>query len=240
MLCDSDFSSKSETFNLDLYTQDHFDFADTAPLFVRSPSIELVFEKPASYHKSDEPFVTGPFSPYSTITKVAADGNCGFRAIAIAVYGQENSWAIVRQKMLQQINSAELAYSTEANQTLSTLMKAIGGPPGGGAIYDETYWFSDLSHAGIAADAFESTVLVASRGSSRMRVFPPRGTVWTSAEKPIPPVVGLLFDGVNHWDAFTIDISVKDVADKLFNAEWVGAVWRPRPVDCIKIKVLPR
>ena len=86
---------------------------------------------------------------------------------------------------------------------------------------DSSHWINDLSHAGIATDAFGRNLLIATRGSSRMQVFLPVGTVWAPGAE-IAPHVGLLFNGVNHWDAFALDVRTNAVVTKLFNMEWVA------------------
>ena len=99
---------------------------------------------------------------------MTGDGNCGFRAIAKGVYGDESFYKTVRQEMAKQLLfSTPSIYPAEANRTLSSLLLAITGPKEG-AMCDSSHWFSDLSHAGIAADAFERNLLIAVRGSSRM------------------------------------------------------------------------
>ena len=51
---------------------------------------------------------------------------------------------------------------------------------------DFSHWFNDLSHAGIVADSFGRNLLIAARGSSRMQVFLPVGTVWVPGAESAP------------------------------------------------------
>ena len=185
-----------------------------------SPDVEFLCGKRAPYHPSDELFTTGTFSAYATISIMTGDGNCGFRAIAKGVYGDESFYKTVRQEMAKQLlYSTPSIYPAEANRTLSSLLLAITGPKEG-TMCDSSHWFNDLSHAGIAADAFGCNLLIAARGSSRMQVFLPLGTIWAPGAESAPNV-GLLFNGVNHWDAFTLDVRADAVVTKLFDMEWV-------------------
>ena len=84
---------------------------------------------------------------------------------------------------------------------------------------DSSHRFNDLSHAGIAA-ALGRNLFIAARGSSRMQVFLLVGTVWApSAESA--PIAGLLFNGVDHWDAFALEGRANAVVTKLFGGGWV-------------------
>ena len=46
------------------------------------------------------------------------------------------------------------------------------------------------------------------------------GTAWAPGAESAPNV-GLLFNGVNHWDAFTLDIRAYAVVVELFDMNWV-------------------
>ena len=76
----------------------------------------------------------------------------------------------------QLLSSTPSSYPTDANRTLSSLLLAVTGLKDG-TMSDFSHWFNDLSHAGIAADGFGRNLLIAARGSSRMQVFLPVGTV---------------------------------------------------------------
>ena len=76
----------------------------------------------------------------------------------------------------QLLSSTPSSYPTDANRTLSSLLLALTGPKEG-TTCDFSHWSYDSSHAGIAADAFGPNLLIAARGSSRMQVFLPVGTV---------------------------------------------------------------
>ena len=145
---------------------------------------------------------------------MAGDGGCGFRAVARGVYGDESFYKTVRQEMAKQLLFfTPSIYPAEANRTLSSLLLAITGPKEG-TMCDSSHLFNDLSHSGIAADAFGRNLLIAACGSSRMQVFLPVGTVWTPGAESAPNV-GLLFNGVNHWDAFTLYVRANAVVTKL-------------------------
>ena len=85
---------------------------------------------------------------------------------------------------------------------------------------DSSHWFNDLSHAGIVADAFGRNLLIAARGSSRMQVFLLVDTVWAPSAGRAP-ISGLLFNGVDHWDAFTLEGRANAVVTKLFGGGWI-------------------
>ena len=119
----------------------------------------------------------------------------------------------------QLLFSTPSIYPAEANRTLLSLLLAITGPKEG-TMSDFGRWFGGLLHAGVAADAFGRGLLVAARGGSRMRVFLPVGTVWAPGAESAPNVA-LLFNGVNDWDTFTLDVCANAAVTKLFHVEWV-------------------
>ena len=113
-------------------------------------------------------------------------GGCGYRAIAKGVYGDESFYKTVRQEMAKQLLfSTPSIYPAEANRTPLSLLLAITGPKEG-TMSDFSHWFNDLSHAGIAVDAFGRNMLIAARRSSRMKVFLPVGTVWAPGAESAP------------------------------------------------------
>ena len=81
---------------------------------------------------------------------------------------------------------------------------------------DSSHWFNDLSHAGIAADASGAICLLqhvnAGVSSGEYRL----DTRCRECSK-----CWALFNGVNHWDAFTLDVRADAVVTKLFDMEWV-------------------
>ena len=79
-------------------------------------------------------------------------------------------------KAKQLLFSTPSIYPAEANRTLSSLLLEITGPKEG-TICDSNHWFIHLSRVGIAADAFGRNPPIVARGSSRMQVFLPVGTV---------------------------------------------------------------
>ena len=50
----------------------------------------------------------------SLITRVAGDGNCGFRAVAHHVYGDQNKWSRVRESLLNQLGLCPEVYVAQA------------------------------------------------------------------------------------------------------------------------------
>ena len=50
------------------------------------------------------------FWPLTNIVEMVADGNCGFRAVAHSIQGQESVWPEVRQRLLDQLNSDPTGY----------------------------------------------------------------------------------------------------------------------------------
>ena len=146
----------------------------------------------------------------------------GELAIAKGVHGDESFYKKVKQEMAKQLLFfTPSIYPAEANRTLSSLLLAITGPKEG-TMCGSSHWFNGLSHAGITADAdaFGCNLLIAARGSSRMQVFLPLGTIWAPGAESASKC-WLLFNGVNHWDAFTLDVRADAVVTKLFDMEWV-------------------
>ena len=76
---------------------------------------------------------------------MVADGNCGFRAVAYIIQGQESVWPEVRQRLLDQLNSdptgylREFALTSGAEISLQSLYASLMhflGP-----IWDRSKWF---------------------------------------------------------------------------------------------------
>ena len=109
------------------------------------------------------------------------------------LHGNESFYKTVRQEMAKQLLfSTPPIYPAEANRTPLSLLLAITGPKEG-TMSEFSHRFNDLSHAGIAVDAFGRNLLIAARRSSRMQVFLPVGTVWAPGAESAPNVALLFY-----------------------------------------------
>ena len=96
------------------------------------PDVVFVCGKLAPYDPSDEPFSTGAFSAYATISTMTGNRICGFRAIPKGVYGggsicEAVAWGMAKQRLF----STPLMYPAEASRTQSSHLLAISGPKEG-------------------------------------------------------------------------------------------------------------
>ena len=109
-----------------------------------SGDVELILEKqatPISLPKN-------VFWPLISITEVVADGNCGFRAVAHIVHGQESEWPKVRQHLFDHLNGdpegylCNFVFATVAEISLQSLPASLMhfvGPT-----WDHSKWFELL------------------------------------------------------------------------------------------------
>lgn len=205
------------TFSLDLAEE------NSATPQIQSPNIELLSERfalPNAYHESDEPFLSGVFSTYISMTNMLADGHCGFRAISYKIYGDQNCYVDIRQRLLTHLNSDILFYAKETGVEGSTLQRTLIG---GENSYNQDYWFSTSYHAALTADTFQLPVLIATRRQSRMEVYAPRGAGTWCRDSFRAGFIGLLHDGRDHWDSFTM-MESSEVLDRIFANDWVVIV----------------
>ncbi|XP_020255315.1 uncharacterized protein LOC109832304 [Asparagus officinalis] len=96
------------------------------------------------------------FPPYirkyiDQCTDVAADGNCGFRAVALAIYGTEDDWVKVRQDLVADLQNRSALYArilggrSARSSNVTNLIQSIAhyhGPA------DDDYWMAvpDCGH----------------------------------------------------------------------------------------------
>ncbi|ORE06844.1 hypothetical protein BCV72DRAFT_305160 [Rhizopus microsporus var. microsporus] len=96
-----------------------------------------------------------------------ADGNCGFRAISIAVYGTETRWIEVKDRMLETYIRCEgslyrdrFGVNEKANIVITLTCKAAPN-------MNFSHWFGTVDLSQIAADVFQRTAVVDSNVLSR-------------------------------------------------------------------------
>ncbi|KAI8636325.1 hypothetical protein BD408DRAFT_438022, partial [Parasitella parasitica] len=101
------------------------------------------------------------------------DGNCGFRAVSVAVYGDEERWVEVKQKLLATLRSYQHVYTTYGLD-LEEFEKKLGDVKAPCMLPNEQYmWFDTFGCPQLVADTFSRPVVLL--GSSA-RSFPGKGT----------------------------------------------------------------
>lgn len=133
------------------------------------------------------------------------DGNCGFRAVSLAVYGNQDSWITVKQKMLETYlkNNKTLYSMYEPDDSIFTYMLTCTDAPN----WDTRAWFTSCFCPQIVADTFKTAVYMYSRSVAIIEsTSPPTENVMKNRSLFVPlqevdPSVEpiLLFLANNHY-----------------------------------------
>lgn len=129
-----------------------------------------------------------------------SDGNCGFRCVAMAVFGDEERWGTVRKSMLHELTKNLCAYKNLGIDTndLSTCLNDVSSP------CKPSSWFSMPDCGIVAAGAFRRPVAIYGSEDSISSFYLPYTTPY-SALKPI----------IMHWhgSAHFVSLSINNRAD---------------------------
>ncbi|KAI8330215.1 hypothetical protein BC941DRAFT_186207 [Chlamydoabsidia padenii] len=99
-------------------------------------------------------------SKVSNVYNTKSDGKCGFRCVAMAVFGDEKKYMDVKTKMLEKLREIKGDYekSTWINKEdsfgkLEALLMNIGN-----CLHNRDFWFTDPVCSQLAADTFETPI----------------------------------------------------------------------------------
>lgn len=77
---------------------------------------------------------------------VIGDGNCGYRVVALHVYGNENLWKTVRQECYLELNSRRELYERVLTMTVQEIAFKICHWTDGGCTNAHWFEFPDIGH----------------------------------------------------------------------------------------------
>jgi len=150
---------------------------------------------------------------------MVGDGNCGFRAVAHAIYGAESSWCRVRRELsifLDNIPPSQAAGFLRDFEAYNGVKLSLRGLQESlehfaGHCWDLTKWFSNDKHAQLTADAYNVGVVMITYRNSKIVVRAPsslQSVEGIRAAIPTIKLVGMVFSGCGdggHWDYVNIE-----------------------------------
>lgn len=140
-------------------------------------------------------------SRYFRFVDVLADGNCGYRAVSVSVYGTESKWQLVKREMLAEYVKNRSVYENLCHMSYGAKLEKCVAPA------NESLWFSTFDDGIIAANTYNRPILLylssAFRGNDHVFLpfISPDAKEWE-----YPPII--LFIENNH---FSSAVMVKNV-----------------------------
>ncbi|XP_027191682.1 uncharacterized protein [Cicer arietinum] len=148
----------------------------------------------SSQHSFKTQFLTY-IRPYiEDIVDVVADGNCGFRAIAALLGWTEESWALVRSQLDQEIGLHKDVYSNVFDDNVESVRNSLKISKLGAQGKDK--WMS-LPDLGYVIATLYNVILVSLSRNLNMTFFPLNKS--PSKETFVQSLLAIGFVNENHW-----------------------------------------
>ncbi|KAK0553441.1 hypothetical protein OC844_006297 [Tilletia horrida] len=141
---------------------------------------------------------------------VKGDGHCGFRAAAVALYGESDEWRALRKLMIEQLEHSAAAHGTVLDSgDVQRLRARLEHPDDKESAESEDTWFNTTDCVLLLADLAACPVIVVNiEHPSRSYIMPPSLSTFGGAHGSVSPtlvqrmvgqVIIMVYSPL-HWD----------------------------------------